>query len=247
MPVWDIATTWCSYKSEGRLGWQQKARTLKFPAQIVGESRREAMWPTPGTSGDTRQGWFPYTRETSPLCMNVYWRLLFALLLAASSSVGFNFPRLDRLETGPWEGAGREADQQPATLCLLEVPLGPAMFSCNLEGVQHCIDCTRPFYVIVQRAGDHLPVGGATTIFLLCSHFFHTWFTWFRWKRWKIVEMEPNWGGVDVNMKINSHTVTDFILEVKKLSMLEMSLLEFTGLGGVDVYTRPIHNRLPDC
>ena len=46
-------------------GFAAKREDVEIPGTVAkgtncaGEARREAMWPKPGTSDDTRQGWFP--------------------------------------------------------------------------------------------------------------------------------------------------------------------------------------------
>ena len=86
-------------RREGWVGLQQKGRTLKFPVPTVakgtncaGEARREAMWAKPGTSDDTRQGWFPGEGWGAPPLHECLFFLLCSALLP-SSSVRFNFPR----------------------------------------------------------------------------------------------------------------------------------------------------------
>ena len=165
------------------------------------------MWPKPGTSGDTRQGWFPYT-STRRFPLSLFESLLTSSFCFALSCR----PRQWDLTSHAWSALkpepGREADQQPATLY-------QRFFQKLLcqHATQRGCNTALDLLCFVQGAGDHLPVGGATIIFLLCRRFYTPGtggegVKYWNWSLYEVVLMQ----------KINSHTVTNLFLRVKELS-----------------------------
>ena len=169
----------------GKVGMATKREDVEIPSTNCGRSERGSNVAEARDIGwhEARLVPIHQHQEIPPLSFWIFIDVFFLLCSQLpSSSVGFNFPRLERLETRAWEGGW------PATCnTILEVLLEPAMLACNLEGVQHC---TRPA-MFCARSWWPPPCGGCHHHISTLQTLLHTWF------RWKILELEPIWRGVD--------------------------------------------------